>query len=115
MERRKSKDRKWNIIIKELEVSKEKRREAVQEILERIGLKAEIEKIRRIGNRMVEGKEMMVVRLAKKEQKKVVMRKKRNIKVKRKTMRWEIGFGKKGDEMCVKVDGNNEDWRKGKK
>lgn len=55
--------------------------------MKRIELKAEVEKIRRIGNRMVEGKEMMVIRLAKKEQKKVVMRKKRNIKVKRKTMR----------------------------
>lgn len=38
-------------------MKKGKRKEAVEEVIEKIGVKIEIEEIRKMGNRLVEGRE----------------------------------------------------------
>jgi len=42
-------ERKRNVVIRELEIRKEKRREAVEEVLGAMGVKMEIEEIWRVG------------------------------------------------------------------
>lgn len=102
VEKRKREERKKNIVIKGLEAKKGRRREAVEEILETIGVKAEVKEVKRVGNRIVEGREMVMVRLAKEEQKKEILRKKNNLKGRKeivcedwtwaeRRMRWKIG------------------------
>jgi len=54
LEGREREKRKRNIIIKGIEVREGKRREAVEEILEGIGVKVDVREIRRIGQRQRE-------------------------------------------------------------
>lgn len=54
MEMRERKERRKNIIIKGVEVKNRRRREAVEEVLKRIGAKADMEKVKKLGGK--EGK-----------------------------------------------------------
>lgn len=79
-------ERKKNIIIKGLEVREGKRREAVKELLRKVGVDVEIEEIRRVGGGIKDRREMVLVKIAKEEQKKEVMRKKGSLKERRENM-----------------------------
>lgn len=95
--------RRKNIIIKEAEVKKDKRREAAEKIIKIIGVKVEIKEIRRIGEGTEKGKgEMLLIKLENEKQKREIMRKKKTLKGKRKRIsedltwrewkiRWKVG------------------------
>lgn len=75
-------ERKENMIIKGIEVKKERRREAVQEVLGILGVEVKVEEVRRIGGEIgkVKSMEMVLVRLESEEQKREVLREKRKLK-----------------------------------
>lgn len=79
-------ERRKNIIIKGLEVREGKRREAVKEVLRKVGVDVEIEEIRRVGGGIKDRREMVLVKIAKEEQKKEAMRKKGSLKERRENM-----------------------------
>lgn len=80
IERQEREERRKNIIIKGLKVKNGKRREAIEEVLNKIGTKVEIREIRKIGTGKEEGEEMVVVKVGGEEQKREIMRKKGNLK-----------------------------------
>ncbi|KAL6433513.1 hypothetical protein ACFW04_006543 [Cataglyphis niger] len=69
IERREREERRRNMLIKGVEVKEGRRRMAVEELFDSIGIKAEIEEMRKIGGSVEEGREMMV-RLKNEDQKK---------------------------------------------
>ncbi|KAL6416393.1 hypothetical protein ACFW04_011573 [Cataglyphis niger] len=80
MERREREERRRNVLIKGVEVKEGKRRVAVEELFDSIGIKAEIEEVRKIGGSVEEGREMMVIRLKNEDQKREVWNKKKLLK-----------------------------------
>lgn len=80
IEKREREDRKKNIVIKGLEVKEGRRKEAVEEIMEKIEVKAKIEEIKRVGFKTMKEKEMVMVKLTKEEQRREILRKKSNLK-----------------------------------
>lgn len=77
-EMRERKERRKNVVIKGLEVGEEKKREAVEKLLKDIGAEVKVEEIGRVGGGI--RKDMWIVKLEKDEQKREVMRKKRELK-----------------------------------
>ncbi|KAL6417393.1 hypothetical protein ACFW04_012785 [Cataglyphis niger] len=69
MERREREERRKNVLIK-----------GVEELFDSIGIKAEIEEVRKIGGSVEEGREMIVVRLKNEDQKREVWNKKKLLK-----------------------------------
>lgn len=68
MEKRERENRRRNIVIRGLEIKEGKRKEEIEMVLEKMGIKAEIEEIRRLGGNGGGGKGgIVVVRLAKEE------------------------------------------------
>ncbi|KAL6419267.1 hypothetical protein ACFW04_013996 [Cataglyphis niger] len=67
-------------LIKGVEVKEGRRRGAVEELFDSIGIKAEIEEVRKIGGSVEEGREMMVVRLKNEDQKREIWNKKKLLK-----------------------------------
>ncbi|KAL6416560.1 hypothetical protein ACFW04_013367 [Cataglyphis niger] len=80
MERREREERRRNVLIKGVEVKEGRRRGAVEELFDSIGIKAEIEEVRKIGGSVEEGREMMVVRLKNEDQKREIWNKKKLLK-----------------------------------
>ncbi|KAL6421352.1 hypothetical protein ACFW04_014689 [Cataglyphis niger] len=78
MERREREERKRNMLIKGVEEGR--RRVAVEELFDSIGIKVEIEEVRKIGGSVEEGREMMVVRLKNEDQRREVWNKKKLLK-----------------------------------
>jgi len=79
MERKERQERRRNVIVRGIEVREGKRRETVEEVLERIGAKVKIEEVKKIGK----GKgliETVWVRLEGEEQKREVMERKSRLK-----------------------------------
>lgn len=112
IESREREERRRNIVINGVEVNNGRRREAVEEIMRLIGVKVEIQEIRRIGGREEKGKgEMLLVRLKNKEQRWEVMGGKRNLRGRReriwedlsfreKKIRWKLGrIARREEEM----------------
>lgn len=58
-----------NIILKEVEVKDGKRREVVEKVLKIIGVTADIEEIRKLGEEEGKSKEMLLLKLRDEEQK----------------------------------------------
>lgn len=79
LERTERERRKGNIIIRETMIKNDRRREAVEEIMEVIGAKVMIEQIRRLGGNKERGTEMLWVKLGSEEQRREVMLRKRNL------------------------------------
>ncbi|KAL6417092.1 hypothetical protein ACFW04_012988 [Cataglyphis niger] len=101
MERREREERRKNVLIKRVEVKEGRRRVAVEELFDSIGIKAEIEEVRKIGGNVEEGREMMVIRLKNEDQKREVWNKKKLLKGrkeriledgtwKKRRMRWSL-------------------------
>lgn len=84
LEMKERNERKKNIIIKELEVREEKRREAVKKVLEEIEAKVKVVEIWRAGREASEEREMVGVKFAGEEQKKEILRKKGALRGRRK-------------------------------
>ncbi|KAL6419615.1 hypothetical protein ACFW04_013703 [Cataglyphis niger] len=80
MERREREERRRNVLIKGMEIKEGRRRGAVEELFDSIGIKAEIEEVRKIGGSVEKGREMMVVRLKNEDQKREVWNKKKLLK-----------------------------------
>lgn len=76
MELRAREERKKNILIRVLEVKEGKRREAVEELLEGIVVKVEIEEVRRLGGDKDKGRELVWVRLGNEAHKRRIMERK---------------------------------------
>ncbi|KAL6417641.1 hypothetical protein ACFW04_012599 [Cataglyphis niger] len=109
MERREREERRRNVLIKGVEVKEGRRRVAVEELFDSIGIKAEIEEVRKIGGSVEEGREMMVIRLKNEDQKREVWNKKKLLKGrkeriledwtwKERRMRWSLERIAKGEE-----------------
>jgi len=100
LESKERQDRRRNVMIKGLEVKEGKRREAVEEVFEKIGARVRIEKIKKLEKR--DGiVEIVCVRLESEEQKREVMRKKSKLRErkekimedwtwKERRMRWKL-------------------------
>jgi len=73
-------ERRRNIIIKGAEVKEGKRREAAEEVIEAMGVKAEIEGVWKLGKGEREGREMILVKLKEESQRKEILEKKRNLR-----------------------------------
>ncbi|KAL6418196.1 hypothetical protein ACFW04_012285 [Cataglyphis niger] len=65
-------ERRRNVLIKGVEIKEGRRRVAVEELFDSIGVKAEIEEVRKIGGGIEGGREMMVVRLKNEDQRREV-------------------------------------------
>lgn len=63
-------------MIKEVEVKEGKRREAIKEMFNCMGIKAEFEEIKKIGRETEGGREMFVVKLRSEEQRKEILMRK---------------------------------------
>lgn len=63
MERQAREKKRKNIIIKRLEVKSGKRRETVEKVMDRIGIKINVKKIKRIKDGRKKNKEMVVVKV----------------------------------------------------
>lgn len=81
IEMREREERRRNIILKGVEVKEGKRREAVEEVFKVLGVRAEMEEIKKLGG--VERRAMLLVKLKGEEQKKEIMRRKRELKGRR--------------------------------
>lgn len=77
MELKERADRKRNIIIRGLEVKEGKKREAVEETLERIEVRAEIEEVKKLGRDKDKEREVVWVRLNEMQRRKVLEMKKK--------------------------------------
>ncbi|KAL6421075.1 hypothetical protein ACFW04_013599 [Cataglyphis niger] len=96
MERREREERRRNVLIKGVEVKKGRRRVAVEELFDNIGVKAEIEEMRKIGGGVERGREMMVVRLKNEEQRRETWKERR--------MRWSLeGIAREEEKKGRKV------------
>lgn len=80
MERREREERKRNVLIKGVEVKEGRRRIAIEEVFASIGVKVEIEGVKRIGGVLEGGREMILVRLKDEEQKKEIWDKKKMLR-----------------------------------
>ncbi|KAL6417325.1 hypothetical protein ACFW04_014576 [Cataglyphis niger] len=80
MERREREERRRNVLIKGVVVKEGRRRGAVEELFDNIGIKAEIKEVRKIGESVEEGREMMVVTLKNEDKKREVWNKKKLLK-----------------------------------
>lgn len=80
LEIREKEERKWNVIIREVDVREGERRKAVEEILGVMGVKVEVEEIRKIGEDKGKRRKMLLVRLGNEEQKWEVMEKKKKLR-----------------------------------
>lgn len=80
MEMKEREDRKKNFIIKGLEVKDGKRSEAVEDLLERIGVKVGIKEAKRIGKNLEKEGEMVWVRLENEGQRKEIWERKSILK-----------------------------------
>lgn len=69
--------------MREIKVMEGNRREVVEKIFKSVGVKAKIEKIRKLGRNEKMGTEMLWVKLGNEEQKKEILEKKRNLKGRR--------------------------------
>lgn len=78
MEIREREERRKNFLIKGLEIKERKRREAVEEMLKMLGVEVEIKELRRIGGDEI--KEMVLMGTGSEEQKKEVLRRKRDLR-----------------------------------
>lgn len=108
MERKEKEDKRRNIIIKGLEVKEE--RKSKETVLRDIEVETETEKVRKIGRRLIKGREMVLIKVAKKDQKREIMKNKSKLKGRKivigedltwreRKMRWnleEIARGRKG-------------------
>lgn len=66
-----------------MQVKEGKRKEAVEEVLKILGVREDMEEIRRLGGKEGRGREMLLVKLKRKEQKREIMRRKRELKGRR--------------------------------
>ncbi|XP_011702471.1 PREDICTED: trichohyalin-like [Wasmannia auropunctata] len=73
-------ERRKNIVIKGLEVKEEKRREAVEELMKRMGVEVEIREVKKMREEREKGEETVLVRLGKEEQRKEIMKSKKKLK-----------------------------------
>lgn len=80
------KERRRNIVIREIGVKEGKRKEAVEGIMRDIGVKAEVEEIRKIKENAEKDTRIIWVKLENEEQKKEIMRKKTGLKGRRKQL-----------------------------
>ncbi|KAL6420233.1 hypothetical protein ACFW04_014603 [Cataglyphis niger] len=115
MERREREERRRNVLIKGVEVKEGRRRMAVEELFDSIGVKAEIEEVRKIGGGVEGGREMMVVRLKNENQRRKVWNKKKLLKDrkeriledwtwKERRMRWSLeGIAREEEKKGRKV------------
>lgn len=84
-----------------------KRREAVEEVLKVLGVRAEMEEIRKLGGE--EGKGRKMLELKSKAQKREIMRRKRELKGRgEKIIKDVIGRGKREDEVDVRRNSKGE-------
>lgn len=60
-----------------------KRREAVEEVLKVLGVRAEMEEIRKLGGEEGKGRKMLLIKLKNEAQKRKIMRRKRELKGRR--------------------------------
>ncbi|CAL1672140.1 unnamed protein product [Lasius platythorax] len=67
MEKREREERKKNVLIKGVEVKEGKRREAIEEVFNCMGIKAEFEEIKKVGGETEGGREMFVVKFRSEE------------------------------------------------
>ncbi|KAL6419328.1 hypothetical protein ACFW04_013912 [Cataglyphis niger] len=112
MERR---ERRRNVLIKRVEVKEGRRRMAVEELFDNIGVKAKIEEVRKIGGDVEGGREMVVVRLKNEDQRKEIWNKKKLLKGrkeriledwtwKERRMRWSLeGIAREEEKKGRKV------------
>lgn len=84
LERKKRENRRRNIVIRRLEIKEGKRKEEIEKVLDEMGMKEEVEEIRRMGSKGGERGEMVVVKLAKEEQKREIMRRRGMLKGRKK-------------------------------
>lgn len=100
MVRSERKERKRNVIIKDIEVKEGKEREAIANLLKGIRPEVEVEKVSKIDVKERENK-MWVVKLTSEEQRREVMKKKSNLRgrkgriwedwtVSKRKMRWKV-------------------------
>lgn len=75
-------ERRRNIVIKGVVVKDVKRKEAVEEMMKVLRVKADMEEVRRLGEER-RGGEMLLVKLKGKEQKREIMRRKRELRGRR--------------------------------
>ncbi|KAL6416607.1 hypothetical protein ACFW04_011364 [Cataglyphis niger] len=80
MERREREEKRRNVLIKGVEIKEGRRRVAMEELFDSIGIKAEIEEVRKIGGSVEEEREMMVIRLKNEDQKREIWNKKKLLK-----------------------------------
>ncbi|KAL6416732.1 hypothetical protein ACFW04_013190 [Cataglyphis niger] len=104
-------------------LKKGEQRVAVEELFDSIGIKAEIEEVRKIGGSVEEGREMIVVRLKNEDQKREVWNKKKLLKSrkeriledwtwKERRMRWSLERIVKKEEKKAGIKNKNRDfWR----
>lgn len=83
IEKKERERRRKNVVIRELEVKEGKRKERMEMLLEKMEVRTEIEEVRTMGSGGGEGEEMVVVRLAKEEQKWEIMKRKDTLRGKK--------------------------------
>lgn len=70
-------ERRTNIIIKEVEMKEGKKREVLEDVLRVIGVKAEIEEIRKLEGQKAKDREMLMVKIKDEARKRVIIKKER--------------------------------------
>lgn len=77
---KKEREERRHIVIRKIEVREGKRREVVEMILRRIGVKLVVEEVRRLREYIERGTEMVWIRLCNEEQKRKIMLKKKELR-----------------------------------
>ncbi|KAL6421643.1 hypothetical protein ACFW04_014561 [Cataglyphis niger] len=115
MKRREREERRRNVLIKGVEIKEGRRRVAVEELFDNIGVKAKIEEVRKIGGGLKKGREIIVVRLKSEKQKREVWNRKKLLKGrkeriledwtwKERRMRWRLkGIAREEEKKEKKV------------
>jgi len=120
LEKKEREERRKNVIIKGLKVKEGNRREAVEEVLNVLEVRGNIEEVKRVGGDREQDREMVLVRLKIEEQRGEIMKRKRELKGrkerimedwtwKERKMRWRLEEiarkekGKKGENRIWKV------------
>lgn len=80
LELREKKEKRINIVMKEITVKKGKRRETVEEIFDCISAKVRIEEVRKLKRNVERRTEMIWIRLENEGQRREVMKKKKNLR-----------------------------------
>nr|XP_012235057.1 PREDICTED: trichohyalin-like [Linepithema humile] len=114
LERREREERKKNVIVKELKVGEGGRREAVERLMAEIGAKVEIEEMRGLGRNIERGTETLWVKLKKEEQKREVMRRKRELRGRKEIIREDLTWRERRMEWKLEEIAK-EERRKGKR